>query len=57
MLAFWKYGISLRVFGLFVYAGYDPDYPVLFSERYGEQKVYRFCGFIFKARKLTTNKE
>lgn len=52
MIAFWKYGVSIRVYGLFWYAGYNPDYPVLFSERYGFQKVYRFCGFVFKFRNL-----
>ena len=52
MVAFWKYGISVRVCGLFVYAGYNPDSPVLFNELYGAQKVCRCGGLIFKARKL-----
>lgn len=54
MVMFWKYGVSIRVFRLFVYAGYNPNYPVLFSEQYGGEKVYRLFGFVFRAHKLNS---
>ncbi len=50
--SFWKYGISATLFGRWFYFGYNPSNMILFSERYGYTKVYRFHGFIFKTKQV-----
>lgn len=46
----WSYGISFRLFGRFFYASYGES--LLFSERYGYQKIYRLGKIKFKYRPL-----
>lgn len=41
--------LILRTDKWFFQFGLSRNMPVLFSERYGYQKVYRFFGFSFKA--------
>jgi hypothetical protein len=44
--------VSINITSRWWYLGYDIDPVILFSERNGYQKVYRFRGFVFKYRKF-----
>jgi len=47
-LMLYQWGITFRVYGYgLVFRVADKDEVILFSERYGYKKVYRFCGLVF----------
>ena len=44
----WKWGFWVIVFGVGIWIAVDAKEPLLFSERYGHTKVWRFAGLRVK---------